>query len=90
MVTCPVCDTTMRELCNRYTCQKCGCSYQKCQDDERATVNAPVSLHPHRSTHNLSVAGLFWLLYLTSFILGLFFLLLWLNECNIFNFIGGI
>jgi len=91
MVTCPLCQTTMREQCERYKCMKCGCSYRKCQDDERATVNAPVDLRPrHRGTPNLSVAGLFWLLYITSFILGLFFLLVWLNECNIFNFIGGI
>jgi hypothetical protein len=90
MVTCPLCQTAMREQCNRYKCQKCGCSYNKTSNfNNEVSPKVPVDLRPrHGGTPNM--AGLFWLLYIAGFVLGLFFLLVWLNECNIFNFIGGI
>jgi len=89
MIKCPICERVMREFEYNYRCIKCGARINKDQIDVSPQV--PVDLRPrHRGTPNLSVAGLFWLLYLTSFILGLFFLLVWLNECNIFNFIRGI
>jgi len=87
MIKCPICERVMREFEYNYRCIKCGARINKDQIDVSPKV--PVNLYPnHRDTPNM--AGLFWLLYIAGFVLGLFFLLVWLNECNIFNFIGGI